>query len=244
MTTYRYVKAPAGYTLHRPTPGRDRARLFFSSLLLTLGVTAFTSVLYPLLSYQQSYAPRFNRPELVTPGVQPVLAADTKPTFVPEMVNTTLDYTNSSTWFASGRAVTTFDPIIYHLTIPKLGINQAVVRNDHTDLKESLIHYPGTAMPGDLGNPVIFGHSVLPQFFNPKNYLSIFSTLHTLVPGDEIILTSAEATYTYKIRDMYQTEPDDLSPLAQSYGDRYLTLITCTPPGTYLKRLIIKAVLI
>jgi sortase A len=49
------------------------------------------------------------------------------------------------------------------------------------------------------------------------------------------------ATYTYKITQMYEAMPDDLTPLAQSYDGRHLTLITCTPPGTYLRRLIIKA---
>lgn len=242
--TYRYIKAPAGYILHQSHPVRDRLRLFVSSLLLTLGVTAFTSVVYPMISYQNDFAPRFVKNEFISPGVQPVYAGETTPTFVPEIINTTLDYTDSDTWFTAKPPAQTYDPVTYYLSIPKLGITRAVVRNDHTDLKQSLIHYPGTAMPGDLGNPVIFGHSVLPQFYNPKNYLSIFSTLHTLIPGDEIILTDDHATYTYKIREMYQTEPDDLSPLAQTYADRYLTIITCTPPGTYLRRLILKAVLI
>ncbi len=49
------------------------------------------------------------------------------------------------------------------------------------------------------------------------------------------------ATYDYKISEMYETMPDDLSPLAQVYSGRTLTLITCTPPGTYLRRLVIKA---
>jgi sortase A len=54
-------------------------------------------------------------------------------------------------------------------------------------------------------------------------------------------ITADGATFTYKISEMYETQPDDLSPLAQVYNGRYLTLITCTPPGTYLRRLIIKA---
>jgi sortase A len=99
-------------------------------------------------------------------------------------------------------------------------------------------------MPGNLGNAVIFGHSVLPQFFNPHNYLTIFSTLHTLRPGDTIDIEADGASYTYKITEMYEAMPDDLSPLAQTYNGRYLTLITCTPPGTYLRRLIIKASII
>ncbi len=248
--SYRYIKAPPGYTLRRRRPGQTVLKITFSSLLLTLGITAFTSVAYPMIVYQYRFAPRFTKTTLETPVVLGVTntvkanEAPPAPAVLPEIVNTSLDYTNSNTWFAGKAKSAVTDPIVFNFSIPKLGIKDATVRNDHTDLKQSLILYPGTASPGDLGNAVIFGHSVLPQFFNPKNYLTIFSTLHTLTPGETINITFGPATYTYKIIDMYQTHPDDLSPLAQSYDNRYLTLITCTPPGTYLRRLIIKAVLI
>lgn len=249
--SYTYIKAPPGHVLKHKTPIRDLTRLILSSLLLTLGVAAFTTAFYPFITYQTVYAPKFAKSPSVL-GVDTIptslppdnVVPNNEPTIVPEVVNTALDYTNSNTWFGAGQPNTSFDNIVYALSIPRLGIKNATVRNDHTDLKESLIHYPGTALPGDLGNAVVFGHSVLPQFFNPKNYLTIFSTLHTLDVGDEITIQSGPATYTYQIRDMYVTTPDDLNPLAQAYGTRTLTLITCTPPGTYLKRLIIKAVLI
>ena len=38
-----------------------------------------------------------------------------------------------------------------------------------------------------------------------------------------------------------QVAPTDLSVLEQRYDGRYLTLVTCSPPGTYLRRLIVKA---
>jgi sortase A len=133
---------------------------------------------------------------------------------------------------------------VYTLSIPNLGISQAIVKYGHTDLKKSLIQYPDTAMPGTLGNTVIFGHSVLPQFFSPTNYVSIFSTLHTLKNGDRVELVYDNTTYTYAIYDMYEVEPEELSPLAQTFDDRRLTIITCTPPGTYLRRLIIRASLV
>jgi len=99
-------------------------------------------------------------------------------------------------------------------------------------------------MPGKTGNTVIFGHSVLPQFFTPKNYTTIFSTLYTLKIGDEITISYDGITYTYVIQYMYEVKPDNLQPLEQTYDDKYLTLITCTPPGTYLRRLIVQAVLL
>lgn len=256
--SYRYVKAPPGYTLERPLGVGKKIRYGLSLILITLGIATFTTVAYPLISYQLTFAPRFQKSSLISPLSPPAVAtqdlvagtvkkvkADDKPTFVGEVVNTSLDYTDASTWFAGTSTHTeASNYAVYTLTIPKLGIDHAVVRSDHTDLKQSLIQYAGTALPGNLGNTVIFGHSVLPQFFNPKNYLTIFSTLHTLRPGDTMEIAADGATYTYKISEMYEAQPDDLSPLAQVYNGRYLTLITCTPPGTYLRRLIIKAYVI
>lgn len=249
---YTYIKAPPGHILRQKSPLKEKFRLIISATLLTLGVTAFTTVIYPFIAYEAIYAPKFatspailgtTDPTAILPETSIVEAIPTTPNIVPEVVNTALDYTNADVWYGHGSS-TKFDHLAYSLSIPKLRILDALVRDDHTDLKESLIHYPGTAQPGDLGNGVIFGHSVLPQFFNPKNYLTIFSTLHTLDVGDDITIRSGPATYTYRIQQMYVTTPEDLTPLAQSYGSRTLTLITCTPPGTYLKRLIIKATLI
>lgn len=259
MSKYKYVKAPPGFTLEKPRGFGSQLRYVFSLVFITLGVATFTTVAYPLVSYQLTFAPQFQKNSLVSPlspvvtatndlVTQPVKkaqASDQSPTFVDEVVNTSFDYTDASNWFSLPTVNKDTSPYaIYTLTIDKLRVDHAVVRTDNTDLKQSLIHYAGTAMPGDLGNAVIFGHSVLPQFFNPQNYLTIFSTLHTLRPGDTMEIAADGATFTYKITEMYETAPDDLSPLAQTYNGRYLTLITCTPPGTYLRRLIIKASLI
>lgn len=257
--TYRYVKAPPGFTLERPLSFSHKLKLSFSLMLITLGIATFTTVAYPLISYQLTLAPGFQKDSLSSP-INPVAiatndlvsgtikkaeATSNNPTFVDEVVNTSFDYTDAGSWFATPpKPSEAAEYAIYTLSIPKLGLDHAVVRSDHTDLKQSLIHYPGTALPGNIGNGVIFGHSVLPQFFNPKNYLTIFSTLHTLKPGDTMEVAADGATFTYKITDMYETMPDDLSPLAQVYNGRYITLITCTPPGTYLRRLIIRAQII
>lgn len=254
--TYRYVKAPPGYTLLKPTSKRVYVRKAVSAILLTLGVASFTTVAYPMIYYQYKFAPRLEsnaaivRPLTQTVAnrtVSPVTPAEAaEPTFVKEMINTTLDYTDYNTWFPDAAVAKTpsLPDLSYSLSIPELGIEKATVVTSHTDLKKSLIQYPGTALPGDLGNTVIFGHSVLPQFFNPKNYLTIFSTLHTLKKGQEIDITSDGVSYRYLITDIYQVLPDNLEPLAQSYDGHHLTLITCTPPGTYLRRLIIRGDLI
>jgi sortase A len=132
----------------------------------------------------------------------------------------------------------------YTLSIPKLGIANASVKVGGTDLKHHLIHFGGTQIPGKNGTGVIFGHSVLPQFFDPKNYLTIFSLLPTLKEGDDIYVSVDGITYRYKVATKKIVSPDDISGLEQRNDNAYLTLVTCVPPGTYLKRLWLTAKLI
>jgi len=156
------------------------------------------------------------------------------------------DYSQLSNWFVAD-AINSNQPNLsttinsYYLSIPKLKIDKAVVEIGSQDLKKSLIQYPQTALPGQVGNGVIFGHSVLPQFFNPTSYLTIFSTLYRLKIGDEILVDYDNIKYKYLVEEMYEVTPTDLSILEQRYDGRYFTLVTCSPPGTYLRRLIIKA---
>ncbi|MCJ7826566.1 hypothetical protein MUP56_03045, partial [Patescibacteria group bacterium] len=88
----------------------------------------------------------------------------------------TVDYTNANTWFPTHPQKKGVTPVnTYLVTIPKLKIENATVTVAGDDLNEGLIHYGGTPLPGQYGNTVIFGHSTLPQFYNPKSYKTIFS---------------------------------------------------------------------
>lgn len=132
----------------------------------------------------------------------------------------------------------------YTLSIPKLKINKATVEVAGVDLSKNLVHYPGTASPGQTGNVVVFGHSVLPQFFNPKNYLTIFSTLPTIKKGDEVEINYDGISYRYLVTELFEVPPSAVEVLRQYHDGRHLTLITCVPPGTYLRRLVVRADLI
>lgn len=172
-----------------------------------------------------------------------------------EIVDEELDYTNLSNWFSGGNlpqlqtdvqkpAMTEFI-----LDIPKLNIENAVVAVGGTDLNKSLISYAGTAFPGEPGAPVIFGHSVLRQFYNPsvknpRRYNSIFSTIMTLKAGDEIYVTADGVRYTYVVNGKTEVKPEDVYILTQKYDARQLKLVTCTPEGTYLRRGVVTAQLV
>lgn len=174
----------------------------------------------------------------------------------PKIIDVELDYTNLSNWFdAASISQMEFDTpsseeaTYYMLDIPKLNIHNARVEIGGTDLNNSLIAYPGTAKPGEHGAPVIFGHSVLRQFYNPseknsRRYNSIFSTIMTLQSGDELFVTYDGVKYTYIVQEKTEVKPTDVYILSQKFDAQRLKLVTCTPEGTYLRRGVITAQLV
>ena len=153
------------------------------------------------------------------------------------------NYSDLQNWFPSAykETQTTQQIASYSIAIPKISIDNAAVTTVDNDLSRHLVHFPDTALPPNKGNAAIFGHSTLPQLFNPKDYKTIFANAHNLKIGDKIIVYSNSGNYTYIITSIHITDAEDTSYLAQDYSDSYLTLITCTPPGTIWKRLIIKS---
>ena len=134
-------------------------------------------------------------------------------------------------------------PDTFYLSIPKLKIDRAVVDTNSESLSPDDVvgHYIGSALPDAPGNMFLYGHSVLPVFYNPKNYKTIFSTLNKLGAGDTIIIEYNNKKYTYEVDSIEILKTLEVKPLAQ-VGPKYLnkstiTIMTCWPPGTKSKRL-------
>jgi len=197
------------------------------------GIVILFSVVLPIVSYQSISNQKY--PNLLSPIVQSTSKATLEE----------VDYTKASNWFVDSKDTSFATSNISHyvISISKLGIKKATIAIGGEDLSESLIQYPGTALPGKNGNAVIFGHSILPQFYDPEDYLSIFSTLPTLDEGDEIQLDYDGVVYKYIVEDMFEVSPSDIEVLEQDRSDSFLTLVTCVPPGHPLKpkRLVIRA---
>ena len=211
-------------------------------IFMVIGLFFFLSAIFPILKFQLQSSLSFS--QMINPlslksynGSQNILGT------------VTTDYTQIANWFVAdsdsnnSQIFSNDNNSTYKISIPKLKIKDAIVSIGSMDLKKSLIQYPQTALPGQLGNAVVFGHSVLPQFFNPKSYLTIFSTLYKLKTGDEIIISFDKSEYKYVVEEMYEIQPTDLSVLEQRFDSKNLTLITCSPPGTYIRRLVIKTTL-
>ncbi len=210
-----------------------------SGLLLLIGTSIIIYVLFPAISWQIYFQPAFTSQE-ITLSIPRANIVD----LARNLLDKT-DYTKAENWFPkfspSSNQKDQVDTPFYAISIPKIKIEKATVSTVDNDLAKHLVNYQGTGIPGKNGNAVIFGHSTLPQLFNPKDYKTIFANVYKLKNGDAIYAMINGVTYTYKIFKITVVEPEDSSALIQDYDNSYLTLVTCTPPGTIWKRLIIKS---
>jgi sortase A len=200
-----------------------------------MGIVIIVSVTFPIWQYELDASNKY--PTLVSSVVEEETTENTLESY---------DYTNASNWFLNGverRDFSSSKVEHYSLSVPFLGIEDALVTMGGEDLTESLIQYPGTATPGKTGNTVVFGHSILPYFYDPTDYLSIFSTLPTIKEGKTIFVSYDGISYKYVVEDIFEVNPTDIEILEQKSGDSFITLVTCTPPGHPLKpkRLIVRA---
>lgn len=128
----------------------------------------------------------------------------------------------------------------FSISVPLIKIEDARGFIDSNDLISGLAHLPGSALPGERGNVFISGHSALPVAFKGnKNYGAIFAKLNALKKGD-LIKVSAGGNYNYQVLGIKIVDPKDLSVInpPDSTG-RYITLMTCVPPGLNTKRLVV-----
>lgn len=251
MVLYRYVKSPPESFIARGLLARKRHTVI-SFVLMAMGGAVLLWAVWPIMSFAVvsdtlfsgiiAPVPDLTRDARTGAPLSPiVLAADN----AEASGFAAVDFTNANVWFPMAPQKKVVTPVnSYTISIPKLGITGATVMIGGDDLSEHLIHYGGTGLPGDYGNAVIFGHSTLPQFFNANNYKTIFSTLPTLKTGDKILVLYDGIRYQYEVYDMTVNDPSDLSALEQRFDDSYITLVTCVPPGTYWKRLYVKAKLV
>lgn len=238
---------------------RNRYIQLLPAVLVTTGSVLIANVVWPILSFQLFVSPVIKPSSLTLPvsdeqkveyqpAVAPVKALvnerkTSDPLPSPTVIEGELDYTNLSLWFPTIRMPESeiAEAKSYSISIPSLKVEDATVRIGGLNLDKNLIQYPGTANPGELGSPIIFGHSVSPIFYNPsmtnpRRYTSIFTKIMSLKKDDKIIVKYDGVTYTYRVTNKLEVKPDDTYILEQRYDVRELKLVTCTPPGTFLRR--------
>lgn len=269
MAVQRYLKQrPIAYhpkeRVHRKQAFARRVLLLHRLapiFLVSVGIILLGSVVFPILSSQLlpetqlragAQEEMVDNPELIEKLKVRTHREDLLPTPkpTPMVIATELSYLDLADWFPEHQV-----PIVapqeakkYYITIPTLHIEDAEVVYGGRNLDQHLIQYPETAMPGEYGAPVIFGHSILRQFYNPKKdnprrYISVFSTIMTLKKGDAIYVRDEKITYTYRVSEKSEVQPTDRYILEQQLNVRQLKLVTCTPEGTTLRRGVVIATL-
>jgi sortase A len=131
--------------------------------------------------------------------------------------------------------------------VPKINVQLPIVYGAQSvreedvqkSLEQGVFHYPTTAVPGQLGNAAYFGHSSN-NIFNKGKYKFAFVLLHELEPGDIFYLTKDGKVFTYKVFKKQVVNPTDTWVLNSVEGKAATaTLITCDPPGSSARRLVV-----
>ncbi len=149
------------------------------------------------------------------------------------------------TWNSSAGRVTTERVRLGHglalIRIPRLGkgFHYVIIEGvSIADLRKGPGHYPGTAMPGQVGNFVVSGHRT--------TYLAPFNKLGELRGGDQILIDTLASQYVYKVTSTKIVRPDDVSvasPVPEhpraNPTKRFITLTTCNPKYSAAQRLIV-----
>lgn len=143
----------------------------------------------------------------------------------------------------------------FGIVIEKINVNAPVIANVESSdydaymaaLAKGAVHANGTAYPGsregDNNNVFIFAHSTLNPW-DVARYNAIFILLNKLESGDKVVTFYKGKRYDYQVFDKKIVEAHDVQYLTEPSKEPILTLQTCDPPGTQLRRLIVTAKLV
>lgn len=198
--------------------------------LLSIGIFLLAQVILPVVSFQLWEIRQNQSNELL---ISPKKGKDT------QILGVSIQNKDNFPAIVSTLSRGTKAPYVeFSLTVPTLKIKKEKVWVDSNDLSQGLVHLPGSALPGEKGNVFISGHSASSPLFGFKN--AIFSKLQDLKKGDKIIVEVNNTEYIYQITDLKVVNPADLSViLPPDTINRFVTLMTCVPPGLNFKRLVV-----
>lgn len=210
----------------------NKKRLILGLLLITLGIVVMAFFGMNTLNATPQPKATESVTQLETKWAEPTPSA----TPTPKAVDPALD---DLTNVANGEAFAT-------IRIPALGPEwkKTIMQGTGPDVLDTLEvgHYKSTENPGQLGNFALAGHN------NTQN--TVFDLVPNLKVGDEIIIETKHAVYTYTFRSSEIVTPDKnnvLLPVPWQNGvkptEAILTLTTCWPVDSWDERWISYSVL-
>ena len=116
------------------------------------------------------------------------------------------------------------------------------VANFEKDLKKGVVHYPGTALPGQTGTSYISGHSS-GYLWDKSPYKTIFGGLGNVKDGTSCTVTvtlknGKQVRYNYVVERRGEYAANDQAQFVNT-ADSVVALSTCWPIGTTAKRLVL-----
>jgi sortase A len=134
----------------------------------------------------------------------------------------------------------------FSIVIPKIQAKAPLIANTNPFSEEEFLpvlrrgvaHAEGTVLPGNMGNTYIFAHST-DAFYNVGRYNAVFYLIGKLKKDDEVYVYYNDEKYIYKVYDSKVVPAESVEYLNKIGPGNTLTLQTCYPPGTTLKRLVV-----
>ena len=205
----------------------------FGNILIILSVLILIKILYqPLLLEVKYFIDKSNHKQYV---------------IVDNVKNNKVDFLKT---FENANKTEVLKPVdpYFSIVIPKIDANSRVIPNvDPTNediylpaLQKGVAHAKGTAFPGEGGHIFLFAHST-DYFWNVTSYNAVFYLLYKLEYNDEIDLFYKNQRIVYRVLEKKVVDSSEVEYLTRKTNGEFLTLQTCWPLGTTLKRLMVFA---
>jgi sortase A len=122
------------------------------------------------------------------------------------------------------------------ILIPRIGLNHLTYEGiDLSTIDYGPSHWPGTAMPGEVGNPVFPGHRVTHD--HP------FYDIDLIEIGDQVIFINDTGRYTYEVTDHFVVNADE-TWIADQTDTPTMTIFGCHPKHSAKQRYVVKGKLV
>lgn len=127
------------------------------------------------------------------------------------------------------------NPQLGRIAIPEIGLDSELHQGIRlTTLDRGPGHWPGTALPGQIGNVVVAGHRT--------SRGAEFRHLDALDPGDEVVFTTDDGTFTYVVTGTQIVTPDSMW-IVDPTDTPTATLFACHPLGSTAERIVVNLAL-